>query len=241
MTPVGAVEGLRLREVHARYGPFRALFGVDLDVPAGRAVALLGPNGAGKTSIARVATGLLAPSAGQVLVGGDDLTGQREWDFARCGVGHVVEGRSVFASLSVEANLNLALRRRVPRDELTSAIERVYERHPRLAERRRQDAGTLSGGEQWLLSLAWALERPPAVLVCDELSLGLAPKVVTEVYSALAEVKASGTALLIIEQEVAQALRLADEVAILQHGQIAYCGDAAQVDAVYDELGIGRS
>jgi branched-chain amino acid transport system ATP-binding protein len=225
---------LELRAVEASYGPFRALFGVSLRVVAGSATAVLGANGAGKTTVARVATGLVPATAGAVLVDGNPVTGMPCHVLARRGVGHVVEGRSVFATLSVEDNLVMALRRRVPPTELSAAVAEAYELFPRLGERRRQQAGTLSGGEQRMLSLAWALVRPPKILVCDELSLGLAPSIVADVYRALSRVRDAGTALLVVEQQVHHALALADEAVVLAKGDVAWCGAPGdlEVDAL---------
>jgi branched-chain amino acid transport system ATP-binding protein len=216
---------LRLEGVDAGYGPFRALFGVDLVVPAGGAVALLGPNGSGKTTVARVASGLLAPAAGSLHVDGSDLTGRPAWAVARAGVLHAPEGRSVFATLTVEENLVLGLSE-LAGDGDGDGLDRAFELFPRLGERRTQVAGTLSGGEQRMLSLARVLAAPPKVLIVDELSLGLAPIVVEEVYATLARIKDEGTALLIIEQHVHHALDVADEAVILHQGRVAFTGPA---------------
>jgi len=226
---------LELRGVEAGYGPFRALFGVDIAVPAGRAVALLGANGAGKTTVARVATGLVRPTAGTVHVGGRDLTGARTFRFARAGALHVAEGRSVFAPLTVEENLLLTRR---SRRERAAALGRAYGVFPILAERRDQRAGTLSGGEQRMLSLASAIVEQPAVLVADELSLGLAPSVVDTVYGHLAAIRAAGTALLVIEQKIAHTLDLCDHVVVLRRGTVDWSGPTADAgDALAGLLG----
>jgi branched-chain amino acid transport system ATP-binding protein len=223
---------LELRNVDASYGPFRALFGVDLEIGPGSAMALLGANGAGKTTIARVCSGLLPPRNGTVWLDGVDVTGKHEHQFARLGVAHLVEGRSVFATLTVEQNLGLFLRRRVPRANRPAAMERAYGFFPILAERRRQLAGTLSGGEQRMLSLATVLAEPPRLLICDELSLGLAPRIVEAVYDSLRPIRAEGTSLLIVEQEVHHALRLADAVTVLTTGEVAYRGAPSDLDDV---------
>lgn len=230
--PDGAVPVLELRGVDASYGPFRALFGVSLAIPEGKVLALLGANGAGKTTVARVCTGLVAPTAGEVRLGGVRIDGLRPYRIARLGVVHAPEGRSVFASLSVEENLVLTFRRELGRPVVAGALERAYELFPRLGERRKQIAGTLSGGEQRMLSLARVLVHPPRLLVADELSLGLAPIVVDEVYRTLESVRAAGTTLLIVEQHVGHALAIADEVAVLTKGAVAYhgpAGDAADL------------
>jgi branched-chain amino acid transport system ATP-binding protein len=221
---------LALEEVEAAYGPFRALFGVSLAIAAGEAVALLGANGVGKTTVARVASGLVEPTAGRVLVAGNDLTGAPAFRFARAGVAHAPEGRSVFASLTVQENLRLSFRRSRGRAGVRPALEEAFARFPVLGERREQLAGTLSGGQQRMLSLARVLVESPAVLVADELSLGLAPIVVDEIYRELARLREEGTALLIVEQHVSHALALCDRVVVLDHGTVAWSGAASEAE-----------
>ncbi len=228
---------LELDGIRASYGPFRALFGVSLTVGQGEAVALLGANGAGKTTIARVATGLVAPTAGSVRVGGVDLTGKPAHKFALAGVAHAPEGRSVFASLTVSENLELSFRRALGRARVREALERAFVLFPALATRRRQLAGTLSGGEQRMLSMARVLVEAPKVLVADELSLGLAPIVVDEVYRALEQLRAEGTSLLIVEQHVGHAFALCERVVLLHHGAVSWAGASKDaVDRVVTEV-----
>jgi branched-chain amino acid transport system ATP-binding protein len=219
---------LELDGVSAAYGPFRALFGMSLAVEPGEAVALLGPNGVGKTTVARVATGLVSPTEGAVMVDGTDMTGAPAHRFARAGLAHAPEGRSVFATLTVEENLRLSFRRSQGRRAVPAALDRAFAQFPALAGRRRQPAGTLSGGEQRMLSLARVLVEAPRLLVADELSLGLAPIVVDEIYAELARLREEGTALLIVEQHVAHALELCDRVVLLEHGSVAWHGPAAE-------------
>ena len=227
---------LELREVEAGYGPFRALFGVSLAVGAREAVALVGANGAGKTTLARVASGLLAPTAGRVLVDGEPVLegGSSAWHFVRQGVAHAPEGRSVFATLTVEDNLALSFQRAFGRAGLADALDRAYELFPRLGERRGQTAGTLSGGEQRMLSLARVLVESPRLLIADELSLGLAPMIVDQVFDTLSQIRATGTALLIVEQQVGHALELCDRAAVLEHGLITWQGPASEAGAVLE-------
>ncbi|MGH9303209.1 MAG: ABC transporter ATP-binding protein [Acidimicrobiales bacterium] len=208
----------------AAYGRFRALFSVSLSVARGEVAAVLGPNGAGKSTLARVATGLVMPSSGVVMFDGEDVTGLAAWQIARRGVTHAPEGRPVFATLEVEDNLRLTLCRQLPRREVAGALERTYARFPRLAERRRQLAGTLSGGEQRMLALARALAVPPKLLVVDELSLGLSPRIVEEVFRALGQIHEQGASLLIIEQQIARALEVAEHVIVLRKGAVVYDG-----------------
>jgi branched-chain amino acid transport system ATP-binding protein len=219
---------LALDDVSAAYGPFNALFGVTLAVEPGEALALLGPNGVGKTTVARVATGLVAPTAGTVHVDGEDLTGAPAHRFARSGIAHAPEGRSVFATLTVEENLRLSFRRSKGRAGVPAALERAFTQFPALGRRKGQLAGTLSGGEQRMLSLARVLVEAPELLVADELSLGLAPIVVDEIYGELTRLRAEGTALLIVEQHVAHALELCDRVALLDRGVVTWVGPAAE-------------
>ena len=227
---------LELREVEAGYGPFRALFGVSLAVGAGEAVALVGANGAGKTTLARVASGLVAPTAGRVLVDGEPVSegGSSAWRFVRRGVAHAPEGRSVFASLTVQENLALSFQRAFGRAGLAGGLDRAYELFPRLGERRGQVAGTLSGGEQRMLSLARVLVESPRLLIADELSLGLAPMVVDQVFETLSQIRGAGTALLIVEQQVGHALELCDQAAVLEHGLITWQGPAGEAAAVLE-------
>ena len=227
---------LELRDVEAGYGPFRALFGVSLAIGAGEAVALVGANGAGKTTLARVASGLLAASAGTVLVDGVRIEAgaTAAWKFVRAGVMHAPEGRSVLASLSVEENLALSFQRAFGRAGLAGALDRAYELFPRLGERRGQTAGTLSGGEQRMLSLARVLVESPRLLIADELSLGLAPMVVDQVFETLGQIRATGTALLIVEQQVGHALKLCDRAAVLEHGLITWQGPTDEAGAVLE-------
>lgn len=219
---------LELDDVWAAYGPFNALFGVSLAVEPGEAVALLGPNGVGKTTVARVASGLVAPTAGAVRVEGADLTRTPAHRFALAGIAHAPEGRSVFATLTVEENLRLSFRRSMGRTGVAGALRRAYEQFPALARRRGQQAGTLSGGEQRMLSLARVLVEAPKLLVADELSLGLAPIIVDEIYRELARLRSEGTALLIVEQQVTYALDLCDRVALLDRGTVTWEGPASE-------------
>jgi branched-chain amino acid transport system ATP-binding protein len=227
---------LELREVSARYGPFRAIFDVSFSVPEQGAVALLGANGAGKSTIARVVTGLVPVESGTLLFEGRDIGRLKAWKITRLGIVHAPEGRSVFGSLTVEENLTLGLARSHGRKEVAQGLERAYAMFPRLGERRAQHAGTLSGGEQRMLSLARVLVDPPRLLIVDELSLGLAPKIIDELYATLRHVNEAGTALLIVEQYVARAVSLAQSVVVLQHGEVVYDGSVADLGDATDRL-----
>jgi len=227
---------LELRDVSAAYGPFRAIFGVSFSVPEHGVVALLGANGAGKTTVARVVTGLLKIQSGALLFDGNDITRRKTWQIARLGITHAPEGRSVFGSLSVEENLTLDFGRSLGGKRVAEGLDRAYELFPRLGERRTQGAGTLSGGEQRMLSLARVLVNPPRLLVVDELSLGLAPIIIDELYATLRSVNEAGTALLLIEQYIGRALSIAQSAVILQHGEVIYDGSVAELGDVSERL-----
>ncbi|MFD5551352.1 ATP-binding cassette domain-containing protein [Streptomyces goshikiensis] len=214
---------LELRGVRAGYDGGLVLRGVDLSVRRGEVLAVLGPNGAGKSTACRVAAGLVPVTGGEVLVRGRAVTGDGAVRRARSGVVLAPEGRGVFPSLTVEENLALCLPDARARDA-------VYERFPHLRERRGVAAGALSGGEQQMLALAPLLQRPPEVLIADEPSLGLAPRVVAEVYALLTELRDAGTALLLVEEKAAGILGVADTVAYLSRGRVSWCGPRAEVE-----------
>ena len=233
----GAGRGvLSLENVCAAYGPYRALFEVSFRVPEGGVVALVGSNGAGKSTVARTVTGLVTASSGRVTFAGRDITALPAYKIARLGMAHVVEGRGVFSSLTVEENLTLAFRQREGRGKLSANLEQAYTAFPILGERRKQTAGTLSGGQQRLLSLAKVLVVPSKVLVADELSLGLAPVVVDQVYEGLGVINRNGTALVVVEQQVHRVLRLANWAVVLDHGSVAYEGDPAGASTAVEAL-----
>ncbi|MFI7354300.1 ATP-binding cassette domain-containing protein [Streptomyces avidinii] len=222
--PGGAGPALELRGVTAGYDGGLVLHGVDLAVRPGEILAVLGPNGAGKSTACRVAAGLLPATAGAVYVGGRDATRDGAVRRSRSGVLLAPEGRGIFPALTIEENLALYLTE-------ADARAAVYARFPRLAERRGIPAGALSGGEQQMLALAPLLQRPPAVLIADEPSLGLAPRVVEEVYALLTELRDAGTALLLVEEKAAEILGIADTVAYLSQGRVSWCGPRAEVEA----------
>jgi branched-chain amino acid transport system ATP-binding protein len=234
-----ATEGtdvLSVRTVSAAYGPYRALFDVSFRVPHGGVVALVGSNGAGKSTVARTVTGLVTATSGQVVFRGQDVTTLPAYKIARLGMAHVVEGRGVFSSLTVEENLTLAFRQRAGRGKLKDNLERAYTAFPILGERRRQVGGTLSGGQQRLLSLAKVLVVPSKVLVADELSLGLAPVVVDAVYEGLREINRNGTALVVVEQQVHRVLDLATWAVVLNHGSVDYEGEPSGAGQAIEAL-----
>ncbi|GGQ33596.1 ABC transporter ATP-binding protein [Streptomyces mutabilis] len=220
---MGAIGGplLELSGVRAAYDGITVLHGVDLTVDAGQVVALLGPNGAGKTTTLNVAAGVHPPSAGRLNLGGRDVSGARAGDLARSGVCLIPEGRGVFPNLSVRDNLWMMTFTGRTREEIEDA---AYARFPVLGDRRTQAAGTLSGGEQQMLALARGLTTDPAVLLLDELSMGLAPLVVADLYERVADIAREGVAVLIVEQFAAAVLKIADHAAVLARGRIPWQG-----------------
>jgi branched-chain amino acid transport system ATP-binding protein len=217
---------LELRDVEARYGEIRALHGVTLTVEEGDVVAILGANGAGKTTTLRAISGSVK-SSGDVLLDGEKVFRRTPESMARRGVTHVPEGRGTFASLSVLDNLRLGAW--VQRGLSTRDLARVFEFFPWLYERRDEPAGTLSGGEQQMLALARAMMAKPRLLLLDEPSLGLAPGVVREIFDTLRRINGSGTTVVVVEQNAAVALSLAQHAYVLETGRVAQSGTAAEL------------
>lgn len=220
---------LSVEDLEVRYGDALALDGVSLSVQAGSVVAVLGSNGAGKSSLARTCAGLVAPSRGRVMLGGVVVSGQRAERIRSAGLVYLPEGRGIFPSLSVQENLRIAVRTAGGRRARAEAIERAVSLFPFLVERRSQRAGSLSGGEQQMLALVRALAIEPKVVIADELSLGLAPKRVDEVFQSLKRMKDLGTTMVVIEQFARKALELADTCVILRRGAVAWSGSAHDV------------
>jgi branched-chain amino acid transport system ATP-binding protein len=229
-------DALALRGVRAAYGIIDVLHDVDLTLPAGSVFALLGPNGAGKSTTLKVASGLLKPTGGAVHVLGKDMTGTSADAMARYGVCLVPEGRGIFPNLTVTENLRMATYSGTP---FKRVIERAFERFPRLKERRKQVAGTLSGGEQQMLSMARALAIDPKVLLLDELSMGLAPLIVEELYEVVKRIAEDDVSILIVEQFAHEVLGVADTAAIMLHGRIEFTGEPREVGEALDRAYLG--
>ena len=218
---------LALRGLSVHYGPIPALQGVDLDLHQGELVTLLGANGAGKSTTLRAISRLVPPSGGQILWRGADLFRQSTETTVRLGIVHCPEGRRVLARQSVAANLELGAWLRRDGDGVRSDLERCYQLFPRLAERRRQLAGSLSGGEQQMLAIARALMARPTLLLLDEPSLGLAPRIVSEVMAILDGLHREGLTMLLVEQNASAALDIADRGLVLESGAVSLKGSAA--------------
>jgi branched-chain amino acid transport system ATP-binding protein len=213
--------------VRAAYDRIDVLFGVDLTVDQGSVVALLGPNGAGKTTLLKVACGLMSATAGDVLFAGRRVNGVRPEALARLGVAMVPEGRGIFPNLTVHENLRMMTFTGTPLDRIEDL---AFTRFPRLRERAKQVAGTMSGGEQQMLAMARGLATDPAVLILDELSMGLAPIIVEELYEIVAQVARTGVSILVVEQFARTVLGVADHAAIMVHGRIVRDGSPAELE-----------
>jgi len=224
---------LTVANLHAGYGKVEVLHGISLAVPKGQLVTLIGSNGAGKTTTMRAITGMIRPRAGNVTLDGREIGGLPAHRIARAGLAHSPEGRRVFASMTVLDNLLLGAFPRLtgarPKGDVQHDLERALELFPRLQERRKQLAGTLSGGEQQMLAMARAVMLNPEVVLLDEPSMGLAPILVEEVFRIIARLKASGVTMLLVEQFAAAALRVADYGYVLENGAIAVHGPAASL------------
>jgi branched-chain amino acid transport system ATP-binding protein len=224
---VNSGAALAIQGLEVRYGPVRALGGVDIDAPAGELLAVLGPNGAGKSTLARTIAGLLPVTAGRILLDGVDIVGRAPHRVRRAGVAYIPEGRGIFPGLSVIDNLRMAVRQVGGREARVPAIERAVELFPVLGERSHQLAGSLSGGEQQMLGLARALAVEPRVVIADEMSLGLAPRVVDHVFERVESVRRTGVTVVLIEQFVHRALAVADRCVIMSRGTVGWSGTPA--------------
>ena len=220
---------VELIDMKAAYGRIEVLHGVSLVIPAGTLFALLGPNGAGKTTTLKVIDGRHSPSSGCVHIGGQHLNGVGADKLARAGVCSIPEGRGIFPNLTVEENLKIMTYGRLNLS-LDEVHEKTFARFPILAERRKQVAGTLSGGQQQMLAMARAVVSDPALLLLDELSMGLAPLIVTELYDVLGQLASEGMTVLLVEQFARTALAIADYAAVLVHGQVQGVGQPADME-----------
>ncbi|KQS86114.1 ABC transporter ATP-binding protein [Methylobacterium sp. Leaf361] len=224
---------LEVTGLSAGYGQVEVLHGLDFQVPKGQVVALIGSNGAGKTTTMRALSGMIRPRAGSIRLNGQEIGGLESHDVARFGLAHSPEGRRVFPTLSVEDNLTLGAFPRLtgsrPKGDVAADRERAFEMFPRLKERRAQLAGTLSGGEQQMLAMGRALMLRPEILLLDEPSMGLAPKLVEEVFRIIRLLKAEQVTMLLVEQFAMAALGVADHAYVLENGRIRFQGPAQQM------------
>jgi len=235
--PPEAAPALELRGIRAGYGRLNVLQDLDLVVPAGSVVALLGPNGAGKSTTLAVASGKLRPTAGHLHVAGRHVNGASPAALARAGVCRIPEGRGIFPNLTVAENLRLVTF--VGTVGAAEVAEQVYARFPRLHQRRGQLAGTMSGGEQQMLAMARALVAQPGLLLLDEISMGLAPLVVAELYDVVRQLAADGISVLLVEQFAQTALAVADYAALMAGGRVVRVGQPADVEAFLQETYLG--
>jgi len=215
-----------LEDVHAGYGPITALRGLHLSVAPGELVCLIGANGAGKSSTLRAISGLLAPSQGRIVFDGREIQGEAPAGILKSGIAHCPEGRRVFPHMTVEENLAMGAYVRADRSAIAADMAEVGRHFPILLERRRQMAGTLSGGEQQMLAIARALMARPRLILFDEPSLGLAPTIVEMTFSIIADIRRRGTTVLMVEQNAYAALRMADRAYVMETGRIVLEGRA---------------
>jgi len=224
---------LSIKNLHAGYGKVEVLHGISMEVAKGQVVTLIGSNGAGKTTTMRAVSGMIAPSAGEIVLNGQAIAGLEAYHIAKRGLAHSPEGRRVFATMTVTDNLLLGAFPRLtgsrPRGDVPGDLERALELFPRLKERRMQLAGTLSGGEQQMLAMARAVMLNPDVVLLDEPSMGLAPILVEEVFRIIGRLKERGVTMLLVEQFAAAALAVADYGYVLENGRISVHGPAAKL------------
>ena len=221
---------LEIKDLHVHYGGIHAIKGISLTVDDGEIVTLIGANGAGKSTTLRTVSGLQKPTSGTVSLDGNDITGASTQARVSMGLSQVPEGRRVFTQLTVQENLELGGFQHPPR-QLAADLPAVFERFPVLASRRKQLAGTLSGGEQQMLAIGRAMMARPRVLLLDEPSMGLAPLLVQEIFDIIKSINADGTTILLVEQNAHKALQIADRAYVLETGRIVISGPAAELSA----------
>lgn len=220
---------LRVEDINVYYGAIHAIKGISLDVPDGEIVALIGSNGAGKSTTLRTISGLMKPKTGKILYEGNDIAGVLAHKIVGMGLCQVPEGRHVFANMTVLENLELGAYLRNDKEGIAKDMQDVFEKFPRLLERKNQIAGTLSGGEQQMLAMGRALMSRPKLLLLDEPSMGLAPLLVKEIFNIIKEINAGGTTILLVEQNANMALSIADKAYVLETGRITLSGTAQEL------------
>ncbi len=224
---------LEINDLHVNYGMITALKGISFEVNEGEVIALIGANGAGKTTTLHALTGLIPAKSGSIKLAGKELTKTPAHKIVQMGMAHVPEGRRVFQQLSVLDNLKLGAFTRKDKGNINKDLQMVYERFPRLAERKNQIAGTLSGGEQQMLAMGRALMSKPKIVVMDEPSMGLSPILVSEIFDIITSIRKDGTTVLLVEQNAKKALSIADRAYVLETGNIVLSGKAS--DLINDE------
>ncbi|ADQ46179.1 ABC transporter related protein [Caldicellulosiruptor kronotskyensis 2002] len=222
---------LKVNEIDVFYGAIQALFSVSLEVKKGEIVTLIGANGAGKSTLLKTISGLIRPRSGTILFEDIDITKKSSMEIVKLGISHVPEGRRVFPEMTVLENLELGAFLRKDKQAIKKDLELVFERFPRLYERKNQLAGTLSGGEQQMLAIGRSLMSRPKLLLLDEPSMGLAPILVTEIFKIIKEINSQGTTILLIEQNANMALSIADRAYVIETGKIVLSGEAKEIAA----------
>ncbi|CAN7192561.1 ABC transporter ATP-binding protein [Peribacillus frigoritolerans] len=220
---------LKIEDINVYYGNIQALKGVSMEINEGEIVTLIGANGAGKSTLLKTISGLLKPKQGKVLFEGDSIGGKAAQAIVKLGISHVPEGRRVFANMTVAENLELGAYLRKDKGGIHKDMEKVYELFPRLLERIKQQAGTLSGGEQQMLAMGRALMAKPRLLLLDEPSMGLAPLLVKQIFNIIQEISESGTTILLVEQNANLALSIADRAYVVETGRIVLSGNAEEL------------
>ena len=222
---------LEIKDIHVYYGAIHAIKGVSLTVRQGEIVTLIGSNGAGKSTTLRTVSGLLKPKEGDILFEGESIAGRPAQSIVKLGISQVPEGRRIFANMTVMENLELGAFTRDASDGIEADMKMVFERFPRLLERKEQAAGTLSGGEQQMLAMGRALMSRPRLLLLDEPSMGLAPLLIREIFNIIVDINKTGTTVLLVEQNANMALSIAHRAYVLETGRIALSGDAKELAA----------
>lgn len=220
---------LEIKDLEVYYGVIQAIKGVSFEVNKGEVIALIGANGAGKTTILHTISGLISPKSGSILFEGKDITKVPAHKIVSMGMAHVPEGRRVFTEMTVFQNLKMGAYTRKSKAEFDETIKMVYERFPRLEERKNQIAGTLSGGEQQMLAMGRALMSHPSIILMDEPSMGLSPIFVNEIFDIIKSVSETGTTVLLVEQNAKKALTIADRAYVLETGKIVRSGKACEL------------
>ncbi len=222
---------LEVKDLSVFFGNIRALHGISFDVKEGEIVTLIGANGAGKTTTLRTISALNRPTGGEILFRGEPITGMKPHKIVSMGISHVPEGRKIIGNLTVMENLMMGAYTRTDRAEIQTSLEEVFQRFPRLKERSRQLAGTLSGGEQQMLAIGRALMAKPVLLLLDEPSMGLSPILVEEIFNIITTINQQGTTVLLVEQNAYMALQIASRAYVLESGRIVLSGDSRELQA----------